>query len=331
VNKLYNEDIKKEFLSTYDNEQTQITIEYILYKASAMEETLEKDLYDFNINEIGKIISNTNPLNMMVARSTGRILSSYITWASEKGLRKTNINPLKSMMPEWYGQFVSKKKLFISEKELKEIENALVNAQDAVILYLLFEGVNGEGNTEILNLRKQDVNQDTNELRLTEVRKNGEKRERTIKVSDDCIRVIRQAIEKKTYQNRNGNAQNTRGMAEIDLVENDFVVRSVNRRVKDTNAPADKHTLFRRITMISEEFDLPYLTMKNIERSGMIKMAKDLYEQEGELDTPQLSKIAEHFGKRKVNVKGTEYFHLTPMREFVNLESISDLYDKIPL
>jgi integrase len=327
MNKLYNEEIKKEFLSSYDNEQTQTTIEYILYKSSDMENALEKDLYDFNVNQIGKVISNTNPLNVTVARSTGRILSAYITWASEKGLRKTNINPIKSMLPEWYEQFVSKKKLFISEKELKEIEKDLVNAQDAVILYLLFEGVNGEGSSEILNLKKQDVDFDTNEVKLLEVKKNGEKRERTIKVSDTCLRIIWQAINDMTYKNRNGNAQNPRGGAEIELVNNDYVVRSVNRRVKDTNAPADKHTLFRRITMISEEFDLPYLTMKNIERSGMIKMAKDLYEQEGELDTPQLSKVAEHFGRRKVNVNGSEYYHLTPVREFVNLENISELYD----
>jgi integrase len=329
MNKLYNEEIKKEFLSTYDNEQTQVTIEYILYKAASMEEALEKDLYDFNVNELGKTIRNSDPLNITVARSTGRILSAYITWASEKGLRQTNINPIKSMLPEWYEQFVSKKKLFISLKELKDIENQLVNAQDAVILYLLFEGINGEGNTEILNLRKQDVNQDTNELKLTEVRKNGEKRERTIKVSDDCIRVINQAINQKAYQNKNGNAVTTRGMAETDLVENAYVVRSINRRIKDPNAPADKHTLFRRVTMISELFDLPYLTMKSIERSGMIKMAKDLYLEEGELDTEQLSKVAYHFGRRKVNVNGSEYYHLTPVREFCNLETIQELYGNI--
>ena len=333
INKFYNSEIKDEFLQNYENEGTQTTLSYIFYKSRITEVMKKKDLSEFTVEDLEEVLYELEPLNKTVSASYGRMLNSYISWTIKKGYQKSNINPLTAKTTDYYERFVSKKKLFLSYSELKEIENNLVNAQDSVILYLLFEGVNGEGNTEILNLKKQDVNFDTNELKLLEVKKNGEQRSRTIKVSDTCIRLVKQAINQNVYQNRNGNAVNTRGTAEVELVNNDFVIRPVNRRVKDTNAPADKHTLFRRVTVISEEFDLPYLSMKNIERSGMIKMARDLYlenptlEKDGKMLTGQLSKVAEHFGRRKVNVGGVEYFHLTPLREFLNLDTINELYE----
>ncbi|MED1863325.1 hypothetical protein P4V41_07635 [Fictibacillus nanhaiensis] len=324
MNSLYNEDIKRKFLETYENEQTRTTIEYILYKAQPMEEILGKDIYDFTRSELGVVIQNTDPLNLTVARSTGRHLTQYITWAMKYRTSSSNLNPLKSADAEWYEQFVSKKKLYMSFEELKELENKLVNAQDVAPMILLFEGVNGQGSSELLNLRKQDVDAKTNVLQLRETDKNGQLiKEREVTVSDYCMRILQQAMKETTYKNKNGNA--IRG-GEVELVNNEFVIRSVNRRVKDVNAPADKHAIFRRLTAISEMFDLPYLTPKSIERSGMIYMAKELYVTEGELEKDQYYKICEQFGMKKAKVGDWIGYNLSFMKEYVNMQNITELY-----
>jgi len=41
-NKLYNPEIKMDYLNTFDNEQSKITIAYILYKAKDSEEIYKK-------------------------------------------------------------------------------------------------------------------------------------------------------------------------------------------------------------------------------------------------------------------------------------------------
>jgi hypothetical protein len=83
MSKLYNEEIKEQYLLQYDNEQTQKTIRNVFQNTALIEEILDKDLYEFSLEELGKAISNTNPASKNVARSNGRFISSYISWSIE--------------------------------------------------------------------------------------------------------------------------------------------------------------------------------------------------------------------------------------------------------
>ena len=318
MNKLYNEKIKEEFLRNYDNHQTQNTIKYLLYKAFSIENILDKDLYNFNISELGKVIQNTDPLNITVAKTNMRFLTAYISWAIEKGLRNDNLNPLRGIDNEWLEQFVSKKKLYFSEQEIRDIENKLVNYQDKAILRMLFEGISGDGVSEILNLTERDINDNTLKL-------NDNKFEpREVVVSDYCLKLIKGALAEKEYKLKNGSVQ--RGTKEYNLVSNDYVIRPIDRKVLDVNAPSDKHTIYRRIKFISDLSELPYLNVKNIERSGMIYYGKLLYEQEGSLGKEQLDKIGDKFGIRKVNINGYLNYNTTVLREYINEDNIMELY-----
>ena len=78
--------------------------------------------------------------------------------------------------------------------------------------------------------------------------------------------------------------------------------------------------------MIKEIFDMPHLTIKNVWRSGMIKMAVDLYKEEGELTNKQLAKIAEKFGINKIVNNGHVVYNFHAMRQFINRENILELY-----
>lgn len=324
MNQLYNEDIKKEFLRNYENQQTQNTIKYILYKSYSIEKILNKDLGNFNVNEIGQVVSSTNPLNASVGKTNLRFIQQYLKWYSSKGLRISNLLPLDGLdVSVWIEQFIPKRKIYFSETEINNLISELVNYQDKAIICLLFEGINGHGVSEVLNLKESDINGRI--LKLNDSKFES----REVEVSGFCHDLIIGALAEREYALQNGTL--TKGNKELNLVENDYVIRPVDRKTKNPDAPSDKHTIYRRISVIGELFDLPYLTVKNIERSGMIKYAKDLIEKHGELGYDQLSEVAERFGVRKVSVNGYEMFNSTILREYINEQNIKDLYPEMEL
>lgn len=320
--RLYNADVKEQFLATYDNEGTQTTLRYLFYKSAPMEEILERDLYDFDLGQLIKVIKNTDPLNLQVAKSNSRFLSNFIDWSIETRRRGNVDNPLKAVDDELLQATVSEKKLYISENELLKLESKLVNYQDKVILQMLFEGAQGYHMNELVNLREQDINFETGELKLTDPEFEGRVRD-TLKVSKHCLDLIKGALAEKEYANKNGTS--TRGK-DMPLVENDYVIRPIARKVKDPNAKADKHTIYRRLTVISELFEMPYLTAKSVSKSGMLKISKDLYLRDGELEKDQIYEVADRFGLRKLKQGEHEFHNRTAIEAYINRQNILDLY-----
>jgi site-specific recombinase XerD len=323
---MYNESIKEAFLQYLieDEGYTDETVHvfrFVFYKSYDVEDILQKDMYDFNMSELKQVLLNANKSTLNSVRAFASMMKKYIDWAIRTGLTNSNINQMDMFTTKDYEECIDKsKKLFISEDELIDIEDKLVNYQDKVILRLLFEGANGYEVSELINLKKYDVDYANKRLRLYDD-KSGE---RFIYVSDRCIQIIERAIDESKYYARNGEKESAHGKSEYEYFETDHVIKNV--LTGRTKGAADKNVIYRRIYMIKEIFDIPYLTIKNVWRSGMIKMAVDLYKEEGELTNKQLAKIAEKFGLGKVINNGHETYNFHAMRQFINRDNILDLY-----
>ena len=326
MSKMYNEEIKESFLQYLIDEEgytdeTVHVFRFVFYKSYDVEDILQKDMYDFNMSELKQVLLNANKSTLNSVRAFASMMKKYIDWAIRTGLTNSNINPMDMFTTKDYEECIDKsKKLFISEDELIDIEDQLVNYQDKVILRLLFEGANGYEVSELINLKKYDVNYEKKQLRLYDD-KNGE---RFIVVSDRCLDIIEKAINEKVYYARNGEKESKHGKSEYPYYETDHIIKNV--LTGRTRGEADKNVVYRRMYMIKEIFDMPYLTIKNVWRSGMIKMAVDLYKEEGELTNKQLAKIAEQFGLGKIINNGHETYNYHAMRQFINRDNILDLY-----
>ncbi|MGN7942012.1 phage lytic cycle repressor MrpR family protein [Metabacillus sp. 22489] len=319
-NQFYNQQIKVEFLSTYP-EPTQHVYSRVFIFSKEIEDIVEKDLYDFSLGQIEKVMTKLNPLTGSSARTYGRVISSYLSWCKNQRYMKGE-NPLKDIGNDWFSNFVDEtKKIFISSNELEDMEQNLVNYQDKVILRLIFEGIGGYQLSEILNLTPNDINEKNNVLRL----KDDKYGLRDVEVSDKCIENLYKASEEKVYYMKNGESKGKRSI--VDLVHSEFIIKAKKvRTVGLSDGRADRHLIYRSISMISEYFDLPYLTPKNIEKSGMIKMAKDILEKEGKLENEQLATIAEKFNVRKININGYEKYNYATLREFLNETIVNMIY-----
>lgn len=288
----YNQHTKERFLNKFP-ENTQTTYSRVFKFSKDTEAVLGKDLYDFNLDEIESVLYDLMPRTKVSSHSNGRVVTSYITWAIEQGLRKNNINPLKVVGADYFHKFVDENvNLFFTDKEIAQVEDGCTNAQDAVIFRLAFEGVGGKKHSEMRNLKRQDVDYENNVLLL----KDEDESERSHKVSDRCIHLIEQANRQRIYYKRNGEmmetANNIRNYA--DLVENDYVLRTALTRSSNYDK-VDISLIFRRVSAIAEIFDIPYLNVTNITKSGMLFMAKQLVERDGELTMKQYREIAARY------------------------------------
>ena len=315
---LYNNEIKEEYLNSFKNESTRHVYKNIFVKTLEIEKQEGKDLYAFNLEELKDVLYTLNCTTSSSIRTYGTGLTSYLTWAINKGLRG-NINPLLMFPNNWFENFVDRsKKLYFSESEINNIVDNLVNFQDAAIIQMLFEGVSGHELSELLNLKKNDV-KEGNILILRD-----QDKVRELKVSDKCIRLIDSAIREKIYRAKNGTAQGKK--TEYTLTESQFVLRQ-NVIKNNIEGRADRHLIYRRLTTVSEFFNYKHLNAKNISRSGMIKTAKDLYERDGKLDKEQIDEIVEKFNLNMIkgynNTVSPNYHQIS---QYVNKENIEALY-----
>jgi integrase len=318
MNRIYNEEIKEKFLSQYDNEQTQKTIRNLFFNTFLIENTLGKDLFEQNLTELGKSIENSNPATKNVARSNGRFISNYLSWAAENGYKSSNINVLKSVLPEWYDQFVDKtRKIHFSYDEFIDLIGKLENSQDISMLCLFWHGIIGEKFSQLQQLEYKDIDFKNKTIYVKE-------RDYHVPVTDECLKYLEKAYNEKTYYQYN---KDSKEYSEKVLLDSNFLLKNLKSpRAQQENQPVSMSVLYNRIHNVKDMLQLEALTPNSLKQSGMIKMAVDLYNQEGSLGYDQFAKIGEKYDFSMIENNGYKYYNTYLMREFISEENISDLY-----
>jgi integrase len=308
---MYNAECKEEFLKLYPL-NSQITYRSVLEKSKHIEHHLAKDMYEFDLNDFEYFFNRLNIDYTSTARSYGRICTKYVDWAIQKGFTQKH-NPLRKVKTKWFEQFVSEEtKIYFTELEMRYIEEACVNPQDAVISRLIFEGVQGRAVSEIRNLRKSDVNFKTGEILLLDE----DGTSRTLLVTERCLELIQKAIDQKKYTKSNGNMEERDNILQYtELLESEFVIRNSNTG-KDKNIGAvDKYVIYRRISSIEKQLGLKHFNIKNISRSGVLKFVRDRLIIGQSINLVSLIFVANDF-KMKTST----------LRNFVSKENINKLY-----
>ncbi|RNB59455.1 hypothetical protein EDM57_04750 [Brevibacillus gelatini] len=322
---MYNEGVKQRFMEVISDD-SKGPYERIFIRSSVVEESLGRDMYDFNIKEIENVLFHLKPKTLAASKSNISIISSYLDWAIEEGYRSNTINPMKYQLDDWAEKFIDKNiKMFFSKKEIDEIIEKCKNAQDAVIISLLFYGANGREVSELRNLRPSDVNFETNELILTDDKDNQTRRITTPK---ECITLIKDAINQTEYFKRNGHiAPNSRNTKETsELIETGYVIKPAKTKVVHIDQ-VNTHVVYGRLSTISELFNIENFTVKNIQRSGMIYMAKQILDRDGHFgDKEQYFEICEQFGVSKFDNHGVEEYNWSAMKSYINMDMIKQFY-----
>ncbi|MGM7720699.1 phage lytic cycle repressor MrpR family protein [Metabacillus sp. Hm71] len=297
---MYNSEKKNGFLSNYEG-STKTTYKWFFEKSSELECKLNKDLSSFSLDDISTLMRMINPITKTSAQSYGRIITSYIKWI--KGF-KIDLNN------EFFYQFVNNVvKKYWTDKEIELIENKLVNAQDAVIIRLIFEGINGFEHSEIRNIKREDVNFENKNITVYDDKRG----KRIVKVSERCISLIREAFDQEIYFNKNGDAVGKRDKSTLYM--NDYLIRKAKSKTT-FDGKVDKHQIYRRLSSISSLINNKNFKAEKIEKSGMLNMANIYYSVDGELNNTHLISIGEQFSINE----------LFKLREILDKDLVKALY-----
>jgi integrase len=317
-NKLYNEPQKERYLSIFDNEGTQTTIRNLFYKSFIYEDARDRDLANFNLEEIGKVINGTNPLNLSVAKNTTRFINSYISWAIENGLRENNISPIDGVSDEWINNFVDKtRKIHYSYSQFLELLDRVKNQQDKAMLFSFFEGISGEKFIELRELQVSDIDIKNNKVFI-------KSRNKSMEVSPECIDTLIKASNETVYLTYN---QKENSFKEKDLLpSNGYVFKNVRAGRTTEGNQVSMAVFYNRVNNLREFLKLEYLTQGSLRQSGMIKMSVDLYKKYGKLEYEQFELIGDKYMASMIHSENYHYYNTTLLKQFISKENIHDLY-----
>ncbi|KNF08673.1 phage integrase family [Gottschalkia purinilytica] len=279
VYKLYNEDLKSEFIQKY-GKTTQKQVTRLLSKCYDMESKLNKDFSSFEFSEVRDFLLSLNKKSIHSLYTTISFLRSYVDFAIEKQklCSRTNclncfkgtqtleqyINNVAENLVDSEGDIELGK--YITRQELYNIINFCVNPQDGALFGVLFEGATLE---EARNLLIKDC--DFENSKITFTKDNGITRTRTI--NDHFImNILKDAIKQERYEKNNGLNEGLRTPSFI-LIKTEYVFRASGKTKADK---IQASTLNNRLKKIASTYGNPFLNPTNLWISGIIDFAKKL-------------------------------------------------------
>lgn len=307
---LYNATEKEEFLQTIELEEVKALYRYLFSKSKGAEQLYQKDLYSFSLKQIEDVMRNVNPATMNSAANTKSRINHYITWAIRNGRRTNNINPIQGASREW-------EKKFIDKMEIYDLVEKLYNAQDQALIQCIFEGIMGQGFSELISMRESKINWKNN---IVTVYDSKTKKEREVKVSDRCMRYIENALKQTVYLSEDTEV-------EKELISyKDYVFKNTKWRSSKFDR-VSKSNLTKRLYIIKEVYELDEFTAITISESGRIKMASELAKERGKLTKEEFALIGDKFNLPKIKVREYEYYDISKMKYYINNENLKKLYE----
>ncbi|MCA1066034.1 helix-turn-helix domain-containing protein (plasmid) [Rossellomorea sp. AcN35-11] len=182
---------------------------------------------------------------------------------------------------------------YITEKKLSEIEQDL-DVKGKVIVRLIFEGIYGKMLSELIGLKKEQVDFQNKKVVLA----NNDQSDREIEISDRAITYLEELV----------------GLNP----DNEYIF------VDKDGSPMSKTKFYMFLRKVGERNNFPETVAKFINRSGMLYMGKRLMNQSGQLREEHLELIEKRYNVKKIKTKDNQEKSI--MHTIVNPEFIASIY-----
>lgn len=154
---MFNEKIKREYITTFENAEQ---IEIVFKNSANFESILNKDLFDFDVDEIKVYYKSISSSSMFTLNTLQSKLRKYTQWAIDNNYTKTKTNHYNIITQDMLAECFDKDTLstqILTEEELDSRISRITNDSDKFIIRALFEGIRGESYSEILGLKLSDI------------------------------------------------------------------------------------------------------------------------------------------------------------------------------
>ena len=319
TDRLYNSEIKEEFLNNFDGtDDTISTLYYTLKKASVSEKEAKKDLYEMTANELDTVFHTASRRTENSVRGFISNIMTYIKWATEQGYRSTNLpiytaESIASKASEYVCKTAAS---YYTQEDLMEYYKKINNRGDVMILQCIFEGIRGRGYSEIFNLKAKDLykKDDKYFVNLYDTEKGTERLD--FEISEflyELMLDVDTLTSVATVSNK-----------KVELVPSQYILKKTSKGNRG-NLLGEKLTtsyLNNKNIHYKEIFGSDDFKYKDVERSGVMHYLNELMKQKDTnvAETEEYIKISDRFSLGK-------YYHAHYQKEIVNYSAIKGMID----
>lgn len=319
---LYNPEAVEQFLTeNYPNPKTALTYRRVLEKLSNLGEFVyNKNLYDFSYNEMDMTLASCGAKTLRSAIVIRTVANKYVEWARQNNLSRSYIDFSKFMTKEDALKSVNKIAQNIqyirNPEELRRICDFCINPQDAIIFVLLYIGIKGEGNSELLELKVNNCKLDLiNGKTCITIERKG--KICNFELNEWQTDLLNDALRQDVYYSNNGETTSRNAARDIAITE--YVLRST-KNARSKGDQLSNIILNSKIKKIANKFDernTSYLNPKNIHISGMFyTIWEDTHKLE--VDTKTIKEYAERWGIGVTNLSDVKKMYKTYAEQTAN-------------
>jgi integrase len=326
LNKLYNKEDKKLFLKEYlEDEATREMYAVYMISLGTFENLIGKDLYNFSSKDILDYFSTLYTTSATSMRASFSTAKQYVNWANARGFNRTGTNPFSTL--DFKNDILTMlnlkniEKRYITEKQVWEIGNdkRTINVQDFICIILPFYGIKGQLCSEIVNLKREDVDgvHDTITL-VNKIIYEDPKAEtkvvkdiirRTIPISKELIKIIEDADDQETYYRRGNAGFGDRTTAELNT-ESEFVVKPTLKNSFQITA----QSIATRAKKNLKDVGYGHMSINDLVVSGKISALRKIEEEKGFLEINDYKLIQDRFGEDFSNYANIKLVYETFMK-----------------
>ena len=224
----------------------------MLRKIGSYEEELQKDISDFTKDEVISMYTDMKSKSVYTLLNNNTILKAYYAWKKyyhevgvESAFESITIDDLKPCVNK-------NANILLSREEITDIEEQLLNATDAAIIELLFDGIAGKNMEDIYAVSEECIKGDI-------IIVNGKE----FALSDRLKELLPIAFAETEIMSYGESMR-------IAKVSGRGQIYKERSNARGVNTPDSKFRFFyRKIQIFRDYLGIPSLTMKNIAASGL--------------------------------------------------------------
>ena len=256
----YNEEAKAEFIKDYMRSRVvaATSLSGIFNKTACFERELGKDCSCFTREEIIDMYKRFGAKSVNVLGNYNVYLKSYTAYRlyykqidGENVYESINKDDLKQCIdPD------IQKQIYLTREELDDIENELLNYTDKAIVEALWNGISGKSMRDITSLNESMLIEKENKIKFSDGR--------IIKISKKLSEYLQKAFKETEY------------LCYGKTLKVEHLVGAGNLYKERANSHAADSDdvrfrwIYRRIQNYRKYLDIPMLTMKAIQASGLL-------------------------------------------------------------
>lgn len=319
IEELYNWKVKKHFIyDISENNGTRRTLYFNFKRAKKIENRYNKDLFEMTFEELESVLYAGKFKSENSVRAFISNITTYTEWASKNGYRGSNLPTLpsesfSSMAHKYVAKTMS---VYFTQDELMEKYDYFNNLSDALLLQCIFEGIRGQGSSEIFNLKIEDVylKDDKFYADLYDTEKGTERTEHEI---SEYLYKLMHDVNKLEFINDAKGRQ-------LELIPSPYIFKKTSKGNKN-QAFGERLTstyLTNKATYFKEVFETTKFRYKDVEKSGVMHFLNDIMKNKDTniVGTEEYTMISDRFNIGKYN-------HINYDDPIVNYTAVKGMID----